>query len=150
MVAEAQGGMHRVAVINPYSPARTELIGTNAKQATSADVGKAVKLAGVSTELCASGNEIYGFIESVEVASKNGVSVGGVLSDQGSEVYATDQAGTLTVGALVVAGTITAFGTALPTTGPNVIAGTPTTHKWLVMARYTSGAYSGGVLLRKI
>lgn len=121
MVAEVQGGMHRVAVINPYTPARTELIGTNAKQATSADVGKAVKLSGVTTALCAYGDPIYGFIESVEVAGKNGYSVGGVLCDRGVEVYATDEATTLAVGDYVVSGTPAAFGTALSAKGQNVI-----------------------------
>lgn len=149
---EAFGNTHRVLVINPWVPARTELIGTNAKQASSLDVGKPVKLSGVSTALCADTNEIYGFIESVEAgANRDGYSHGGVLCDRGCEVYAKDEAGTLIVGDLVVSGTPVAFGTALGVTGANVkkVAGMGI-HNWQVMAKYTSGAYAGSVLLRKI
>ena len=120
-MAEAFNSVHRVQVVNPYVPARTELVGTNAKQATSADVGKFVKLSGVTTALCSYGDPIYGAIESVEVGSKEGYSIAGVLCDRGVETYATDEAGTLAVGDLVVAGTPAAFGTAVAVTGANVV-----------------------------
>lgn len=149
---EAFGRTHRVLVINPWTPARTELIGTNAKQASSLDVGKPVKLSGVSTALCVNADEIYGFIESVEAgADQYGYSHGGVLCDRGCEVYAKDEAGTLVVGDLVMAGTVTAFGTQLGVTGANVKkAAGMGIHNWQVMAKYTTGAYAGSVLLRKI
>ena len=153
MGVEAFGGYLRVPRINPYLPARVEYIGNNTGQASSKDIGKPVKLNGESTALCASGDEIYGFIESVEVGTNGGYSFGGVLCDIGHEVIAKDEAGTLVVGDLVVAGTAVALGTQTPTGGYNVIvaAGTePGIHKWQVVAKYTTGSYAGSVMLRKV
>lgn len=120
-MAEAFGGTNRVLLINPYIPARTELIGNTTKQASSKDVGKPVKLSGDAVVLATYGDPIYGFIESMEAGSKNGYSIGGVLCDRGCEAYATDEAGTLAVGDLVVAGTVIAFGTQTPAKGANVV-----------------------------
>ena len=150
MGIEAFGGYMRVPRINPYLPARTEYLGTTSVHFSSVDIGKPVKLAGESTGLCASGDEIYGFVESVETATSNGYNYGGVVCDVGHEALATDEAGTLSVGDLVVAGTAVALGTANPATGANVIAGAPTTHKWQVLAKYTTGSMTGGVMLRKV
>jgi hypothetical protein len=121
MGVEAFGGYLRVPRINPYLPARVEYIGDTTGQASSKDIGKPVKLNGESTALCASGDEIYGFIESVEVGTNGGYSFGGVLADVGHEVIAKDEAGTLVVGDLVVAGTAVALGTQTPAGGYNVI-----------------------------
>jgi hypothetical protein len=101
----------RQLLISPYTPDRTELIGTNAKQASSVDIGKPVKLSGNTVVPCADGDEIYGFIASVEAGSKDGYSVGGVVCDVGREVWATDESGSLAVGNLVTAGTVAALGT---------------------------------------
>ncbi|WP_299313719.1 hypothetical protein [uncultured Halomonas sp.] len=120
MGVEAFGGYLRVPRINPYLPARVEFIGNNTGQASSKDIGKPVKLAGETTALCASGDEIFGFIESVEVGTNNGYSYGGVLSDIGHEVIAKDEVGNLAVGDLVVAGTPIALGTQTPKGGYNV------------------------------
>lgn len=151
-MSDFYGTMQRLAVVNPYTPARTELIGDTTGQASTNDIGKPVKLSGDTVVLCASGDEIYGIVESVEPGTVGGYSHGGVLCDSGCEAYATDEAGTLSVGDLVVAGTAVAFGTANPATGPNVIAATPGTdpgvNRWVVMAVYTTPA--GGVLIRKI
>lgn len=121
MGVEAFGGYLRVPRINPYLPARVEYIGNNTKQASSKDIGKPVKLNGETTALCGYGDEIYGFIESVEVGTDQGYSYGGVLSDVGHEVIAKDEAGTLVVGDLVVAGTPIALGTQTPAGGYNVV-----------------------------
>lgn len=102
----------RQQTISPYLPDRAEKIGDDTKQASAIDIGKPVKLAGATTDLCADGDEIYGFIASVEAGSSDGHSVGGVSADVGQEIVATDEAGDLTVGARVVAGTPVAFGTA--------------------------------------
>ncbi len=153
MGVEAFGGYLRVPRINPYLPARAEYIGNNTGQASSKDIGKPVKLSGQTTALCASGDEIYGFIESVEVGTNNGYSFGGVLCDPGHEVIAKDEVGNLAVGDLVVAGTAIAFGTQTPAGGYNVkkAAGTEAgLHKWQVMAVYTAGSMTGSVMLRKI
>lgn len=152
-MAEAFGGTHRVLVINPYIPARTELIGTSSGDASSVDIGKPVKLSGSAVVLCAAGDEIYGFIESVNAGTTGGYSVGGVLCDSGCEVYATDADDDLVVGDLVVAKAPAAFGTASPATGTNVdkAAGTEAgKDRWRVMAKYTAGTYAGSVLLRKL
>ena len=152
-MAEAFGGTHRVLVINPYTPARSELVGNNTGQANSNDVGKPVKLSGATTALCADGDEMYGFIESVNAGTKNGYSIAGVLCDAGCEVYATDEVGNMAVGDLAVAGTPIAFKIAPGVTGANVkkAAGTEAgLHRWQVMAKYTAGKYAGSVLLRKL
>jgi hypothetical protein len=153
MGIEAFGGYMRVPRINPYLPARVEYLGNNTGQFSSKDIGKPVKLAGETTALCASGDEIYGFVESVEVGTSNGYSYGGVLADVGHEVIAKDEAGTLVVGNLVVAGTATALGTVTPAGGYNVLVAAGTEaglHRWQVVAKYTTGSKAGSVMLRKI
>lgn len=152
---DAYAGYHRVMEIDPYRPARTELIGTSSGDASSTDVGKAVKLSGAGTVLCADGDEIYGFIESVNAGTSNGYSVGGVLCSSGNQVYATDAgvgtSSALTVGDLAVASTQAAFGTAAASTGTPVKVASGSEagiHRWQVVAVYTTPA--GGVLLRKL
>ena len=153
---DSYSGYHRVMEIDPYRPARTELIGTSSGDASSTDVGKAVKLSGEGVVLATDGDEIYGFIESVNAGTHNGYSVGGVLCDVGSQAYATDAgvgtSSALSVGDLAVASTQTALGTAIAAstgTPVKVAAGSEAgKHKWQVVAVYTSPA--GGVLLRKI
>jgi hypothetical protein len=150
-MADYYGTMHRVAEVDPYRPARTELIGDNTGQASTNDIGKPVKLSGDTVVLCTAGDEIYGFVESVEPGTVGGYSHGGVLCSSGNQVYATDEDGDLVVGDLVVAGTAVAFGTANPATGPNVdkAAGTEDgIDRWQVVAVYSAPA--GGVLIRKL
>lgn len=118
---ESHGGYARLMAIDPFRPARTELLGTTSGDASSTDVGKAVKLSGAGVVLCESGDPIYGVIESVNVGTHNGYSVGGVLADSGNQAYATDENGDLAIGDFVVAGTKVAFGTAVASTGQNVI-----------------------------
>lgn len=121
------------------------LIGTEAKTArlgagtgasnvlSDADAGKAVKLVGESRmDLCAAGDPIEGFIVSVDTATSDGYSTGAVRgTKRGDRVYATADGlqatpgtGTIAVGDYVLAGTITAKGTALPSTGPKVVKAT--------------------------
>ena len=157
---ERFGGVNRAPRINPYIPARTEKIGTNAGQASYLDIGKPVKLSGDTVVLCASGDEIYGFIESVEAGTNQGFSIGGVLCDPGLEALATDEVGDLAVGDLVVAGTAVAFGAANPTTGANVIGYVPTVdsngvnsvlaHRWQVLAYYGVQGRGRQVMVRKV
>lgn len=141
-------GNNRQLLITPYVPDRAELIGNTSKQASYLDIGKPVKLTGDTVVLCADGDEIYGFIASVEAYSKNGHSVGGVVCDAGREMVAIDEAGGLAVSDLVVAGTAVAFGTA---GGPNVKTGSPTTQRWMVVGTEVSPSTAGKeVLLRKL
>lgn len=83
-----------------------------------ADVGKAVKLAGESRyDLCAAGDEIEGFITSVETGTHDNFTVGGVqVSGNKNVICDGSQAagtGNLAVGDYVVAGAVTAKGTTL-------------------------------------
>lgn len=162
---ERFGGINRAPRINPYLPARVERIGTtsdNPKASSAKDIGKPVKLSGDTVVLCADGNEIYGFIESVNVGTMDGYAIGGVLSDPGHEVLATDEVGNLAVGDLVVAGTPVALGTANPSTGPNVKKATMSmtvdgetvplvpVQKWMVLAYYGTKGAGKQVMLRKV
>lgn len=119
-----------------------------------ADVGKLVKLSADSRYvLCAAGDEIEGVITSVEPATQNGYSIGGVLKDDAKiwavadGLQATPGTGTITVGDYVVAGTITAKGTAL-TSFPKVCkataAGNTLNYKWRVVSLYTAGTGAVG------
>lgn len=143
----------RVLKISPYLPARVESLGDATGQFAQADIGKAVKYNGDQMDLCADTNEIVGFVQSVEAYTKNGHSIGAVVMDSNGEAYATDEAGTLAIGDLVISGTPAALGTAAPSTGPNVkVHATPADaiHRWQVVAIYGTGAAGDGVLLRKL
>lgn len=81
--------------------------------------GKAVKLVAESRyDLCAAGDEIEGFITSVEAATQNGFSIGGIVQEDlqwvtADGLQATPGTGVIAIGDYVLAGTITAKGTAL-------------------------------------
>lgn len=83
-----------------------------------ADVGKAVKLVGESRyALCAAGDQIEGFISSVNLGTQDGFSVGGIVSTGYKEVtldgIQLDGTGAIAVGDYVVCGAVSAAGTAL-------------------------------------
>jgi hypothetical protein len=149
---ELYGGVNRVLRIQPYLPARVERLGNDTGQANTNDRNKSVVLSGDTVVLATEGADIYGFIQSVEVATQDGYSIAGVLCDVGHEVEAADAAGSLAVGNYVVSGAQTAFKTAL-TNGlqpVTVDSGTPPPgYAWQVMAVYGSGA-GRKVLLRKV
>lgn len=81
--------------------------------------GKAVKLVGDSRfALCSAGDPIEAFVNSVEVGTADGYTIGGVIDEGYKEVtfdglQATPGTGTIAVGDYVVAGTMVAKGTAL-------------------------------------
>ena len=159
---ERFGGVSRAPRINPYIPARTELFvaGPGGAKVSYLDIGKPVILDGNYCSLALSGQQIYGFIESVEAGTSGGYAVGGVLADCGLDVLAVDEVGDLAVGDFVVAGTATALGTATPTLGANVIAFVPTVDsndvneilagRWQVLALYGSTAPGRQVMLRRV
>lgn len=137
--------------ITPYIPDRVESLGDNTGQFSDNDIGKAVKInTGGYLELCVSGDNIYGVVQSLNPATTGGHNVGGVACDIGREVYAQDEAGTLTRGAMVSAGTAVALGTAI-TYGPNVIvdAAVVGPHLWQVIEVYGTGA-GRKCLIRKV
>lgn len=142
----------RNVTVSPYVPDRTYAIGDNTGQASDKDNGKTVKMstADSSVVLTASSDEIFGFITAVEPGTNDGHSIGSVMCDVGQEAFATDEAGGLSIGDLVVAGTPVAFGTAL-TSGShaNVITGAPTSNKWMVIETF-GGTAGDKVLLRKV
>jgi len=137
--------------IDPYVPDRVEALGDNTGQFSSDDIGKAVKQnAGGYMEQCASGDQIYGFVTAVEPATEDGHSIGSVSCDVNKQAYAVDEAGGLSLGTRVVAGTPIALGTKAPD-GGNVIAATGATdvHTWIVVETY-GGAAGDKVLLQKV
>lgn len=144
----------RVLKISPYLPSRVEALGTNANQFAQADIGKPVKYDGDTMVLCASGDDMVGIITSVEPYTDGGHSVGAVAMDVNAEAEATDEAGTLAIGDLVFCGTAAALGTAVPSTGPNVLVdaaiAAANVHRWQVVAIYGTGAAGDGVLIRKL
>lgn len=93
------------------------------------DEGKLVKLVGESRyDLCAAGDPIEGCIIAISPATSGGYSVGTVGEEDyllvtADGLQATAGTGTIAVGDFVVAGTITAKGTAL-TTFPKVCKAT--------------------------
>jgi hypothetical protein len=155
---ERFGGANRAPRINPYLPARTESLDGNGSTFSYKDIGKPVVLYGDRVRAAVSGQEIYGFVESVEAATQGGYGVGGVLCDVGQDVLAVDQAGDLVVGDLVVAGTATAVGTQTPALGANVIRADQESseyvpyvvHRWMVLAYYGVKGEGKQVMLRKV
>ena len=117
------------------------------------EVGKPVKLVAESRyDLCAAGNEIEGFITSVELATSAGFSVGGILQEGRVFVtfdglQATPGTGVVAIGDYVVAGTPVAKGTAL-TVYPKVCkataAGNTLNFKWRVESLGSAGTGAVG------
>jgi len=132
----------RQVLIDPYRPDATENLGDNSGQYNDKDLGKGVKYSGNAMVAVADGDEITGFVTAVEPGTKDGFSIGSVRKE--GRVRAIDEAGSLAVGGLVVAGTAGTLGTyALQ----NVKTGTPATYKWIVIAAAT-GAGAECVLER--
>lgn len=111
----------------PTQPPVTARLGSAATaegRMADTELFKFVKLAGESRyDLCAAGDQIEGQIVAREPATQDGYTIGSVLQSgfinaicDGLE--ATAGTGTIAVGDYVVCGTITAKGTALPTTIP--------------------------------
>jgi len=148
-------GKRKLPVQLPQEAVQDFMAVGSAVKSTS-DRGKPLKFAGSDMEICADGDEIVGFVEGVELPNDSGrIPIG--CRDRGT-VFALDEAGTLAVGALVVAGTQTPAGTHPLGTGASqlggadsagrVKAGTPTTHLWVVWEIYGTGV-DRPVLLRR-
>lgn len=117
--------MSKAHYIVPSGPSSDAIVvrlgaGTGASNNLSvADEGKLVKLVGESRyDLCAAGDAIEAVISSVEVATSGGYSIGGIIDEDkifatADGLQATAGTGVIAVGDYVVAGTITAKGTAL-------------------------------------
>ena len=140
----------RKVTVSPYIPNRVYALGGNNGEFSDKDNGKAVATQGTGSNLVLAGvdAEIFGFIQSVEPYTDQGHSIGGIICDVNAEAYAQDEAGGLVIGDLVVAGSPVGLGTPLSDYAP-VKAGTPTTHRWMVVETY-GGAAGDRVLLRKV
>jgi hypothetical protein len=115
---------------------------------TDSDIGKPVKISATDeVALCADGDQIYGFISSVEPATADGKKVVGVLVDGRAWVILS---GASAVGTIVEAAANTAAGTAkagafgLVSTHTKVAA---TVKCWLVISG--TGADGATVLIEK-
>lgn len=145
---------HYIQPAGVSEPSITARLGASAAGYTPKEEGKIVKLAAESQyNLAAAGDEIEGIITSVESATQNQFSIGGVSVefDQAFVVFdglqATPGTGTIAIGDYVVAGTITAQGTAL-TSYPKVCkatgAGTTLNHKFRVVSLGSAGTGAVG------
>jgi len=128
---------------------------------TDVDVGKIANLVAESRyNLTAVGAPIEGFITSVENATSNGFSVGGVVCDgnifvMADGLQATPGTGAIVVGDYVVAGTMTAKGTAV--TYPKVCKATTQTagstdFRWRVesLGQVGTGAVGTTMVIRRV
>lgn len=116
--------------MNEIITARLGAAATAAGNLTDYEQNKIVKLAGDSQyNLCAAGNEIEGFINSIQGATLDGWTIGSVQVGGRKEVLCdgaqatVGSAGALSVGQYVVTGTVVAKGTDL-TTAPKVASAT--------------------------
>lgn len=148
---------HKLVPTVPYPKAVTAMLGAGAGAAnnlSSLDSDKLVKLVADSRyDLCVAGDEIEGTIVAVEQATQNGFTIGSVAKLKSGEMMfaiadglqGTPGTGALAIGNIVVAGSITAKGTALPSYPKVCVATTPANvvHKFRVVA--LSDAGSGAV-----
>ena len=116
------------------------------------DANKIVKLVAESRyDLAAAGDSIEGFITSIDLATTGGYTIGGVQTEgiawaTADGLQATAGTGVIAVGDLVVAGTITAKGTAL-TAYPKVCKATSQAVQkfmWRVVSLGTAGTGAVG------
>lgn len=132
----------------------TALGGGTGSQFGQNDLGKPVKLSTANNYvLCAQGDQIEGFVNSVNPETVNGgYSVGGIQT-KGRIIakVGASQTGTLTFREFAVAETPSALGTAESGGYPLVVQGTPADFKWRVI-RILSGTGVAGdlVLLEKV
>lgn len=138
-----------------HSPERLNVISSKlgpdaATKYTDKDKRKAVKLGPVGNHvLCVGGDELEGFIDSVDAATSGGFSFGGVArGNRGfrveAQVGANQGVTAMAVGDLVVADTQLAVGTAGL---PQVKTGAPATHKYRVMTVRGTGLAGDTVVL---
>ena len=122
------------------------------------EVGKFVKLTGESRyDLCAAGDEIEAVINSVELATQGGYSIGGVIDDgimyaTADGLQATPGTGVIAVGDYVLTGTVVAKGTALTAYAKVVKATTQasakaTPYAWRVVSLGTAGTGAVGTTI---
>ena len=120
-----------VPTITDEEPITARLGASNAKLAD-ADKGKFVKLTAESEfDLCAAGDDLEGYVLSVNAAPQDGFAIGSIARDGNFSVtldgaQATPGTGNIAVGDYVVCGTVVARGTKL-TAPPKVCKATDQT-----------------------
>lgn len=148
---------HFIAPSVPDAAAVTVRYGAGSgsgNQLTQAEVGKFAKLVAESRyDNCAVGNVIEGVVYAVEIAPQNGFTIASVLNASGTRLsvtfdglQATPGTGVATIGAIVVAGTVTAKGTKLAANPKVCVATTPANvvHKWRVVSLGSAGTGAVG------
>ena len=135
----------RGLLVSEYDQRDTEQLGDDTKQFSDADKGKAVKYSDDTMVLCADGDDIVGFVETIEAYTSNGHSLG-TVKKTGRVKVTNAGAGALSVGDLVVAAAQPALGTA----GTAVKAGAPVTYKWAVVWLETDGSVSSDVIIERV
>lgn len=146
----------RIVPTAPFPVAKTVRLGAGNSPAdnfnTFSENLKVVKLVGESRfDLCAAGDEIEGYISAVEQATQDGYTIGSIITDHMMFVrfdglQATPGTGVVAVGDFVVAGTLTAKGTALADY-PKVCKATDQagqTFKWRVLSLGAAGSGAVG------
>lgn len=159
--------MARDHYIGPTSPASVPFaarLGAGsgaANNLSSLDFGKIVKLAGESRyDLAVAGDEIEGTISSVEMAIQNGYTIGGVrdyFGESNTEYFTADGlqgtpgTGSIVIGDIIVAGSITAKGTKLAAYPKVCKATTPANvlHRWRVVSLGTGAGAVGTTIVAK-
>lgn len=149
--------MARSHFIKPTAPVEISIavrLGPASSAYTDKEEGKIVKLAGESQyNLAVAGDEIEGIVTSVETAPQNLFSIAGVnvAFPQALVVFdglqATPGTGVVAIGDYVVAGSITAAGTALtsyPLVCKATAAGNTLNHKFRVVSLGTAGSGAVG------
>ena len=135
-------------VNDPMRDLKTAKLGVDADNGyAEADVGKIVKLGPAQNYVpAATGDDIEGFVDSLMPDTiSDGFSWGTVQRDGRRTVeVAAAEAGTIAVGAYVVAGIQIALGTA---GNPMVIAGAGSIYLWRVLRHVTGTGVSGDLLL---
>lgn len=113
------------------------------------DLGKAVKFSAANTvALCGDGDEIYGFINSIEEGTEDGKTVVGVTVSGRARVTLD---GDVALGAVVEAGAQTAAGTAKAGNWANVSVHTPAAtdnKRWMLVAGAGTDGTDGVVELQ--
>jgi hypothetical protein len=155
---------HKIVPTAPFPDAQTVQLGPQGTAFNQSDLDKIVKLIGDSTYgLCATGDEIEGFIVAVEQATSGGYVIGGVSKYEQGEVafvtanglQATPGVGAIAVNDIVVASAQAAVNTKTPTSYPPVVkATTPANvlHKWRVVAlsQTNSGAVGQRLTIERL
>lgn len=144
----------------PFAASKSTLLGAgtgSSNNLSDVDKSKFVKLVAASRmDLCVAGDEIQGYITSVEPATQNGYSFGGI-ADQGrmyvtlDGLQATPGTGAIAIGDYLVTGTPTARGTILPG-APKVCkataAATGLVYKWRLVEATSTAVGTVGVMER--